>query len=281
LYSDQQYELPGFRYRRFDDEDLVRWVEGYSLTREKPVLVPALATYIPYTRDEKEHPYVQQITTGLACGNTLEEAILSGIGEVVERDATMMTWLGGLSRPRLSVDFAPNTLAGKTFARFGALRDKVVLIDISTDIGIPVVVAVSLAAHSAGPAAVFASKASLQPEQAVVGALDELAQCIVWVRGLMREESRPAPKEMTDVDSIEDHVLWPAFPENRHHHEFMWSSPDVRNCTDLPSLSEDNVTRDIHKAVSLLERVGMQASTLSELSFPTLNRSISDLIYIA
>ena len=62
------------------------WTWGYSLLASKAVLVPAALVYYPYISDD----YISFIfndTGGLSAGNTIEEAILQGIAEVIERDA--------------------------------------------------------------------------------------------------------------------------------------------------------------------------------------------------
>ena len=75
-------------YRTLDDFD--RWVRGYSLTRDKPVMVPAAVTFYPYI--EKRRSYIYNDTGGLASGNTLTEAIRNGVAEVIERDALYHTY---------------------------------------------------------------------------------------------------------------------------------------------------------------------------------------------
>lgn len=62
------------------------WTWGYSLLKRKPVLVPSAVVYYPYISD-RDLSFIFNDTGGLAAGNTLEEAILQGIAEVIERDA--------------------------------------------------------------------------------------------------------------------------------------------------------------------------------------------------
>lgn len=62
------------------------WIWGLSLTKKEPVLVPAALVHYPYmSRDGIS--FMFNDTSGLASGNTIEEAILAGIAEVIERDA--------------------------------------------------------------------------------------------------------------------------------------------------------------------------------------------------
>ncbi|MGI6775078.1 YcaO-like family protein [Acetomicrobium sp.] len=62
------------------------WSWGYSLIHKKPVLIPSALVYYPYI-SASGISFMFNDTGGLASGNTLEEAILQGISEVIERDA--------------------------------------------------------------------------------------------------------------------------------------------------------------------------------------------------
>ena len=62
------------------------WSWGYSLITKSPVLVPSAVVYYPYI-SESNISFMFNDTGGLSAGNILEEAILQGIAEVIERDA--------------------------------------------------------------------------------------------------------------------------------------------------------------------------------------------------
>jgi len=63
----------------------INWVWGYDLLREEEILVPACAVYHPYHED-KAFLFATH-TNGIAAGNTMEEAVIHGLAEVIERDA--------------------------------------------------------------------------------------------------------------------------------------------------------------------------------------------------
>jgi len=65
----------------------IEWVEGRYLEDERPVLLPAAEVLYPYNAPTGIERGFRPTTTGLASGNTLAEAILYGILEVIERDA--------------------------------------------------------------------------------------------------------------------------------------------------------------------------------------------------
>ncbi|MFB6130650.1 MAG: YcaO-like family protein [Salinigranum sp.] len=82
------------RFVRPDDvrgassDDPIQWVEGEDLASGESVSVPAEFVYYP-PPEERHGP---SITTGLGLGNAGVEALLSGLYEVIERDATMLAW---------------------------------------------------------------------------------------------------------------------------------------------------------------------------------------------
>jgi ribosomal protein S12 methylthiotransferase accessory factor len=243
----------GCKYVPFRESQHLRWVWGYSLTRGKPLLVPAFAVYLPYAPGPDEPHLAKGISTGLACGNTLEEAVLAGICEVVERDATMIMWHSKMSMPRIATHFSSSEALVQTLERFACCRSDIYLVNVTTDIGIPAIVAAAHDQSGKGPAVVVASKASLSREKAIVGALKELAQCIIWVRSITGSRQRRFAADLGDVNSREDHVLWPAREENRCHLSFITAGPVEANGLERTRESDD-VSMDIATCVEMLRR---------------------------
>lgn len=68
----------------------IDWVWGYSLTRGRHALVPANLVFCPYETPRNDRDIAWTDSNGLASGNNLEEAVLHGLLEVVERDAVMI-----------------------------------------------------------------------------------------------------------------------------------------------------------------------------------------------
>src|SRR5262249_50448477 len=111
LYSDQQYRDRAVWNARkspwnsvpepFDEEQAIEWTPVWSLTRQQVRYLPTAFCY---------YDYPQKRSTCFACpkgnaaGNTLEEAILQGFFELVERDAVALWWYTRLRRP--AVDLA-------------------------------------------------------------------------------------------------------------------------------------------------------------------------------
>ncbi len=85
------------------------WSWGYSLLQKKAVLIPAALVYYPYISEDGQS-FLYNDTGGLSAGNTMAEAILQGIAEVIERDALYYAFnLGHLkNRPHLNFQNTKN-----------------------------------------------------------------------------------------------------------------------------------------------------------------------------
>jgi ribosomal protein S12 methylthiotransferase accessory factor len=242
LYSDRHYESEDFPYARFHDRMSLAWTRGCSLTRGSELYVPAFATYMPFFPADAEPPLIEQTTNGLACGNTIAEAVLSGINEVVERHAVMSMWLQQRSAPLIDCTAGiTDPVLAATRGRFRRATYDMFMVDVTADVDYPAVVAAAIDRSGRGPAATFASAASLSPQGAALGALEELAQCVPWVRGL-----------------VEDHVLWPAAAEHLPLVEFIVGSRETRSLADMPDASSGDVLADIRTSVAKLAESGYE-----------------------
>jgi ribosomal protein S12 methylthiotransferase accessory factor len=129
---------PGSPYR----PDLpLPWVTGTDLTDDRPVLVPFDVVHTDWTLPPGwADGCFPADSNGLASGNTVAEAILSGLCELVERDAAALWGLRD-DQPDRRID--PLTLANPVItelvARFAAAGVAVALWDLTADTRVPVV----------------------------------------------------------------------------------------------------------------------------------------------
>jgi ribosomal protein S12 methylthiotransferase accessory factor len=105
LYPPEQSAQPGFRFVPYHPDLSCDWVWGYSFGRQRPVLVPECYAYYGHQDDQA---FVYECSNGCALGSCLEEAILYGMLEVLERDAFLLTWYGQVRVPRLDISSIPS-----------------------------------------------------------------------------------------------------------------------------------------------------------------------------
>ncbi|MDP2711163.1 MAG: YcaO-like family protein [Solirubrobacteraceae bacterium] len=102
LYSDRLYDAPGCPFTRFTRDLQVRWVKGSCVSHDRPVWLPVTLVFVNWLAAELEHrhPLTNYMNfSGIAAGRTLEHALVSGIEELVERDATMVWWMNAEPLP--------------------------------------------------------------------------------------------------------------------------------------------------------------------------------------
>jgi ribosomal protein S12 methylthiotransferase accessory factor len=261
-HTAEQYESPGFPYVPFDDGTPVRWVPAFDALTFEPIHVPAAKVYIPYSYyvGTGDAPICQPISTGLACHMSPAEAALSGICEVIERDAVMLTWQAMVSPPQVRVE----TLSDANYdlvERYERTGGKVTMFDITTDAGVPTVLSVVRYASSEQPALVVAASTSLDPEEAVRKSLEELAH----TRRYTQQINLRLPRLIVDAPNHENvtgqigHLNFWCDHQNVPHAGFLFASKKRLEFDQLPSLATGDARRDLQTIARAVERTGHRA----------------------
>lgn len=257
LYSSSQYLEPGFPCVRFTRSTRVRWVQGFSLTAGQETIIPASFVYVPY-RFPSEGEFINlPISTGLACGATYEQAVLSGIYEVVERDAFTITWLAKLQMPKVNLGSVRNGRARIAADRFAAVGIEINAIDITTDMGIPVVCTVAIDKRGKGPAATVATACDLDLEAALAKSLEEAAHTRYWVKQNLRKNPEPDfPQGFDDVKTNVDHTILYGLPSMLDELAFLTNSGLSANICE--SNNGKSLKARILQCVNLLDKAGLE-----------------------
>ncbi|MBB4934492.1 ribosomal protein S12 methylthiotransferase accessory factor [Lipingzhangella halophila] len=211
----ESYELADFRCRAFDPDREYGWVTGYSFARGGPVLVPERMAYYGSVEraGQEDPPFVLDSSNGAALGSCLEEAILHGLLEIVERDAFLLSWHARMPVPAI----APDSAADRTIPLLVAqikheLGYRVTVHDTTLDHGIPSVwaMATRLDGDVSRPQVSCAGSAHPQPERAIVSALAELGPILADLVDRFPTRSEHVADLVRDSDHVqqlEDHVL--------------------------------------------------------------------------
>lgn len=239
LYPPERTRQPGFPYQPYHPQLELPWVWGYSFARQQPILVPESCVYYRLNHDHHEQgeadrhddtcdggaedghrhgrdadrPFVYEISNGCALGGCLEEAILHGILELVERDAFLLTWYAQLPVRRLDVSGAEDRRLPMMVERLRRETGADVhLFDTTMEHRIPSVwaMAVQPGDDDLVAKALCAAGSAFDPEKAIANALLELAPLAQWRFGSYPEEAARAAELAADgnrVQSMHDHSL--------------------------------------------------------------------------
>lgn len=122
-------------------------------------------------------------SNGAAAGNTVAEALLSGLMELVERDAVALWWYPRARRPAFDLSNWDDPRILAAVAPQHALGTTAWVLDLTADTGIPAAVAVATGLPQLPDVPMLGFGAHLDPVVAVVRALAELAQMQAAVVG--------------------------------------------------------------------------------------------------
>ena len=190
----------GFQWvpERYDNQ-VIAWSWARDLGRGGVRAVPAAYVYHGYGGWGAR--YCEGDSNGLAGGNCVEEAILQGFLELVERDAVALWWYTRAPRPeaRLPMD---DPWVRDMVGWLGRMERDVWALDLTTDLGIPTFATVSALRRDEGQDIVFGFGAHLDARIAQTRALAELAQMVPHVL-------RPAEERRRHLlPDFEDAVRW-------------------------------------------------------------------------
>lgn len=157
-------------YRRRGRHDPTAWTSAATLADGEPVRVPADLCF-RRASDVRDLDPPWPLSTGTGAGADPLDAALHGLLELVERDAVALWWRGGRP-PSVVSDGAGSALLAHL--RGGPTRRRSWLLDITTDVGVPVVVAASCDDDGFGLCCGFAARTTLA--RAADAAVREMAQ---------------------------------------------------------------------------------------------------------
>lgn len=229
----------------FDERAEVAWSRVWSLISGREAYVPTALLYLGF-RGPGAH-FCNADSNGLAAGQTLEEAVLQGFLELVERDAIALWWYNRTRQPAVDVESYDDDYVRRVFRHYESIGRRAWVLDLTSDLGIPVHVAVSARVDEAGPPEIiFGFGAHLDPSIALRRCVTEMNQMLATVmrppeqrRGQLRGEFDDALEWWANA-GLEGHpYLVPAGPPVSHEDASRAYRPtgdildDVMSCLDI------------------------------------------------
>jgi oxazoline/thiazoline synthase len=182
LFSDAQYASPEAEPddshpvpERFDPSAKIDWSPAWSLRDRCFRYLPTSMMYFFYGGGPGSGSYAAD-SNGCAAGNTLQEAIVQGFLELVERDAYAIWWYNGSQREELDLSQFDDSYVHDLRMLLADQGRKLWVIDITTDLGVPAYVAMLHWMQNGHENIEFGSGAHFDSRIALLRALTELNQ---------------------------------------------------------------------------------------------------------
>jgi ribosomal protein S12 methylthiotransferase accessory factor len=279
-YSERQYAAretwnktnSGFNWvgMPFQRDRAIEWSPTWSLSHDRVRWVPTQFCYYNYP-GARDHDFYRAESNGCASGSTLEEAILQGFMELVERDACALWWYNRLRRPAIDLAGFDDPFFRRAEAFLRSRGRNLYALDLTSDLGIPVVVALSH--DAAGGKIVCGLGAHLSARVAASRAVAELNQMMV-----LEMHGQPAAAS-TDDDRALTRWIREATIETEPYVRPSTHPPPT--AADYPSFETDDLLDDIKACVAAVQRCGLEMlvldTTRPEVGFPTVRVTVPGL----
>jgi len=241
----------------YSPESKIDWIWGYSMTCEKPVLVPANLVFCPYVTDKKEKVISWYDSNGLASGNCIEEAILHGLLEVVERDAVYIMEYNRLVMPDMLLDLPHSEPIVNLLKDLRDCNIQYFVKNVTSDIPIPTFGVFLQGTYDNKPSYSYAVGSHLSPRIALSRALTEAAQ--LYPRCKNYEE-------------------WLSSGPLEHYYK---KAEQETNFNIIPDLSFNDLKANIKLCISILKRFKAEVIvvdlSIPEMMFPVARVLVTNL----
>ena len=178
----------------FSEETRIEWTPVWSLTRQEFRYVPTAYCYFGYPQN-REIAFCESDSNGNAAGNSIEEAILQGFLELVERDAVAIWWYNKVQRPALEIDFVNEPFFGRLKEFYRLHGGEFWVLDLTNDLEIPVFAALGRSFRSNQEKLSFGFGAHLEARTAIFRALTEMSQTQPYLLSGKEERENPMFRE--------------------------------------------------------------------------------------
>lgn len=206
LFTKDQYLSPGFPYQPCTENKEYEWCQGIDLATGEPMWVPADLVWL-HCPDRIS----AGVSTGAASHCTREDAIVAGLLEVIERDGLTIVWESRATTPKINVHAEWQFEETKQLAQhIEQMGHKVILRDITTDIGIPTVLTIIQNQRETLPAMAVGAAAGKSFAAASVHATREAFLTWMW----MYDEHKRRNVCLEDalrLAELPDALMWQAF----------------------------------------------------------------------
>lgn len=209
----------------------LQWTGAYSLTDGREVLVPFNWFY---TINEFNGP---------SAGNCVEEALIQGICEIVERHVSSLISRNRLAVPAIDPDSADQPLVVEMLGKYKNTGVQLYISDFSLDTGIPTIgiLAYDPSTFPAKSEIVWTAGTTPDPQKSLSRALTEVAQ----LAGDFNTGSNYVASGLPKFKAVEDA-------------DFITNPGKTVGISSLPNLSDENLKTEIQNCIRALNENGME-----------------------
>ncbi|WP_445250576.1 TOMM precursor leader peptide-binding protein [Microcoleus sp. OTE_8_concoct_300] len=237
---------------RFDASQAIDWTPVWSLTAQTQKYLPTGYCYYNYPMPEA-YRFCKADSNGNAAGNTLEEAILQGFMELVERDSVALWWYNRLSRPGVDLTSFDEPYFVQLQQFYRELNRELWVLDLTADLGIPAFVGVSYRTVGSSERIIVGFGAHLDPKIAILRTLTEVNQIGLELDKIPDEQLKGESKDWLLGVTRESHPC--LVPD---------ASQPLKTANDYPKRWSDDIYTDVMTCVGIAQAAGLETLILDQ-----------------
>ena len=251
------------------EEMQLEWSIAKDIISDEEFYIPTNAIYHPYLHDNQVQSLFKSNTNGLASGNVLEEAILHGMLEVIERDAWSIFELTHKNYAQIDLDSIESETVNDILEKFESEGIKIKLMDFTADVKIPTIAASAddTVTKDAG-LLTLGMGTHLDPEVAILRALTEVTQSRATQINGAREDTVRA-----------DFAREAGYERMKRINKFYFRDEEEKiKLTDIENKSTSSITKDIEIVKNELMDNDIDKILYVDLTRPELDVSVVRVI---
>ncbi len=216
----------------------LKWTSAYNLTRNMEILVPF------------DWFFAINEFNGPSAGNCVEEAVLQGICEVVERHVSSIVSRKNLNVPAIDADTAGDPMVMEMLKKYKTAGINLYLSDFSLEMGIPSVGVMALdpATFPETSELVWTAGTATAPQKALSRALTETAQ----LGGDFNTSSNYIASGLPKFTTLEQA-------------RFITNPSETISISRLPDISNNNIRIEIENCISALSKKEMEVILINTM----------------
>jgi bacteriocin biosynthesis cyclodehydratase domain-containing protein len=236
----------------FDVSQELDWSPLWSLTNATFRYLPTSYCYFGYAEDSQATACIAD-SNGCAAGNTLEEAILQGFLELVERDCVSLWWYNRVRRPAVDIDSFNIPYLSAVRDYYHQIDRELWVIDLTTDLGIPTFAAISRRTDRPTEDIIVGFGAHLDPTIGLLRAVTELNQFLPTV------SNRSADGSTNYAFHVGYAVHWWK-TATLASESYLSPDPQIRprRAADYRNLASDDFRADVQTCIAAADAAGLE-----------------------
>ena len=276
-YSKQQYAQRQLHNRSgqkarcvpepFREDVEIEWTPVWSLSTQEMRYLPTSFCYFGY--HSSDPLFARADSNGCAAGSVIEEAVLQGLLELMERDAVALWWYNRLQRRGVDLNSVDDAYVSALRRHYRELRRELWALNVTSDIGVPTFAAISRRVDKAEEDIIYGFGAHLDPQIALSRALTEMNQALESVPTATGAES-----SLTYRGSRDAVHWWRTVKAS----DASYLMPNIESgpcrLQDFKNLSSDDLYQDVLTCVGLASIQAIEVLVLDQtrpdVNFPVI-----------